>query len=215
MMIPEKILAQCHMYGVEAYPEEACGFIVGIREDQDSLETVLPMQNIMNELHEKDPEQFPRTSLDGYMIDPREQMILERSLKKEGKEIKVIYHSHPDVGAYFSEKDKEDAMWNGRARYPGITFLVCATTNGKPDGAILADFNENSGDFDITTILPVFIFNVCRIGGRYLWSYWNFAHHQIYSRMEKRRPSAGTRIFSFCSTSPSQGSTAKIVCPLQ
>ena len=59
----------------------------------------------MNELHEEDPEQYPRTARDGYMIDPREQMILERSLKKEGKEIKVIYHSHPDVGAYFSEKD--------------------------------------------------------------------------------------------------------------
>jgi len=154
MVIPENILAQCHIHGVEAYPEETCGFIVGNREDQDSLETVLPMRNIMNELHEEDPEQYPRTARDGYMIDPREQMILERSLKKEGKEIKVIYHSHPDVGAYFSEKDKEDAMWNGKARYPGVTFLVCATTKGKPDGAILADFNENSGDFDITPVLP-------------------------------------------------------------
>jgi len=154
MVIPENILAQCHMHGVEAYPEETCGFIVGNREDQDSLETVLPMRNIMNELHEEDPEQYPRTARDGYMIDPREQMILERSLRKEGKEIKVIYHSHPDVGAYFSEKDKEDAMWNGKARYPGVTFLVCATTKGKPDGAILADFNENSGDFDITPVLP-------------------------------------------------------------
>ena len=131
MVIPENILAQCHIHGVEAYPEETCGFIVGNREDQDSLETVLPMRNIMNELHEEDPEQYPRTARDGYMIDPREQMILERSLKKEGKEIKVIYHSHPDVGAYFSEKDKEDAMWNGKARYPGVTFLVCATTKGK------------------------------------------------------------------------------------
>ena len=56
------------------------------------------------------------------MIDPREQMILERSLKKEGKEIKVIYHSHPDVGAYFSEKDKEGAMWNGKRRW--VRFLI-------------------------------------------------------------------------------------------
>ena len=154
MVIPEKILHECHAHGVEAYPEETCGFILGNRDDPDSLETVLPMRNIMNELHEEDPEQYPRTARDGYMIDPREQMKLERSLKKEGKEIKVIYHSHPDVGAYFSEKDKEDALWNGKARYPGITFLVCATTNGKPDGAILADFNENTEDFEITTIPP-------------------------------------------------------------
>ncbi|MED5240903.1 MAG: PLP-dependent transferase [SAR324 cluster bacterium] len=152
MRIPEQILAECHAHGVEAYPEESCGFIVGNLDDAESLETVHPMRNIMNELHEKDPEQYPRTGRDGYMIDPREHMKLERSLKKEGKQIKVIYHSHPDVGAYFSEKDKEDALWNGNARYPGITFLVCATNQGKAGDAILVDFNTTESDFDITKI---------------------------------------------------------------
>ncbi|MGY8697393.1 MAG: Mov34/MPN/PAD-1 family protein, partial [bacterium] len=152
MRISEQILAECHAHGVEAYPEETCGFIVGNLDDAESLETVYPMRNIMNEMHREDPEQFPRTGRDGYMIDPREHMKLERSLKKAGKQIKVIYHSHPDVGAYFSEKDKEDALWNGNARYPGITFLVCATNKGKPGDAILADFNANGGDFDITEI---------------------------------------------------------------
>ena len=152
MEIPENILTECHEYGVAAYPEETCGFIIGNREVPDSLETVLPMRNIMNDLHEKDPAQYPRTARDGYVIDPLEQLKLERSLKKEGKEIKVIYHSHPDVGAYFSAKDKEDALWNGKARYPGVSFLVCGTTDGKPDGAIIADFNQDSGDFDITPV---------------------------------------------------------------
>ncbi len=152
MRIPEQILAECHAHGVEAYPEESCGFIVGNLDDAESLETVHPMRNIMNELHEEDPEQYPRTGRDGYMIDPREHLKLERSLKKEGKQIKVIYHSHPDVGAYFSEKDKEDALWNGNARYPGITFLVCATNQGKAGDAILADFNTTESDFDITKI---------------------------------------------------------------
>ncbi len=152
MRIPAQILAECHTHGVESYPEETCGFIVGNLDDGETLETVYQMHNIMTELHEEDPEQFPRTGRDGYMIDPREHMKLERSLKKAGKQIKVIYHSHPDVGAYFSEKDKEDALWNGNARYPGITFLVCATNQGKPGDAILADFNATSGDFDITEI---------------------------------------------------------------
>ena len=152
MQIPAQILAQCHAHGVEAYPEESCGFIVGKLDDTESLETVYPMRNIMNELHKEDPEQYPRTGRDGYMIDPREHMKLERSLKKAGKQIKVIYHSHPDVGAYFSEKDKEDALWNGNARYPGITFLVCATNQGKAGDAILADFNTTTSDFDISEI---------------------------------------------------------------
>ncbi len=110
------------------------------------------MRNIMNKVHKKDPLLFPRTALDGYMIDPYEHMKLERYLKKIGKKIKVIYHSHPDVGAYFSEKDKQDALWNGKARYPGISFLVCATNQGRPGNAILADFNVKKSDFDITKI---------------------------------------------------------------
>ena len=152
MRISKQILAECHAHGVEAYPEEACGFIVGNLDDTESLEAVYPMRNIINELHKEDPEKFQRTGRDGYVIDPHEHLKLERSLKKAGKQIRVIYHSHPDVGAYFSDKDKEDALWNGNARYPGITFLVCATNKGKPGEAILADFNANEGDFDIIEI---------------------------------------------------------------
>ncbi len=152
MEIQEDILAKCHSHGVKEYPEEACGFIIGIRGDPDSLETVWPMRNIMNELHEKDPDLYPRTAREAYLIDPLEQLKLERLLKKEGKEIKIIYHSHPDVGAYFSEKDKEDALWNGKARYPGVKFLVCGTTRGKPDGEIIVEFNQDKDDFEITQI---------------------------------------------------------------
>ena len=149
MRIPDEILTECHAHGVEAYPEESCGFIVGNLDDSESLETVYPMRNIMNKLHNEDPHQFPRTALDGYMIDPGEHIKLERYLKKIGKKIKVIYHSHPDVGAYFSEKDKEDALWNGNARYPGIYFLVCATNQGEPGNAIIANFNAKKSDFEI------------------------------------------------------------------
>ena len=152
MQIPEHILAECHAHGVEAYPEESCGFIVGNQDDAESLHSVYPMRNIMNEMNKEDPKQYPRTGSDGYMIDPYEHMKLERYLKIMGKKIKIIYHSHPDVGAYFSEKDKEDALWNGNARYPGIAFLVCATNKGKSGNAILADFNENEKDFDIIEI---------------------------------------------------------------
>ena len=52
MEIPEEILAECHAHGVDAYPEETCGFITGNLDDPNSLETVWPMRNIMNELHE-------------------------------------------------------------------------------------------------------------------------------------------------------------------
>ena len=88
MEIPEEILAECHAHGVDAYPEEPCGFITGDRDDPNSLETVWPMRNIMNELHEKDPAQYPRTARDGYVIDPLEQLNLNVPLKKWERKLK-------------------------------------------------------------------------------------------------------------------------------
>ena len=57
-----------------------------------------------------------------------------------------------DVGAYFSEKDTEDALWNGHPRYPGVFYLVCGILKGKQDGAILAEFNQEAKGFDCMTL---------------------------------------------------------------
>jgi len=152
MLIPEKILEKCHSYGMRDYPEETCGFIVGKKDVPESLEEIYPMKNIMNDMHHENPKKFPLTGKNGFMIAPLEQIKLERILSKKNQKIKIIYHSHPDVGAYFSTKDKEDALWNGKERFPGISFLVCATNQGKPGEAILAEFNTTKGDFEIKHI---------------------------------------------------------------
>ena len=33
MRIPDEILNECHAHGVDSYPEESCGFIVGNLND--------------------------------------------------------------------------------------------------------------------------------------------------------------------------------------
>ena len=150
--INQKILEQCYQHGLEAYPEEACGLISGSKENEGHLSEVHRMKNVMDEYHAKDPQLYPRTNKNAYTIDPREQMKLERCLKKEGKRVKIIYHSHPDVGAYFSETDHADALWNGDPRYPGISYLICGISKEALDGAILVTFNSTTGTFDITKI---------------------------------------------------------------
>ena len=152
MKIPERFLQQCFNHGIECYPEEACGFISGTQGEKGECVKVHPMGNIINRLHQQDPQNHPRTARDGYMIDPLKQIKLERELKESGHQIRVIYHSHPDVGAYFSEKDTEDALWNRHPRYPGVVYLVCGILKGKQDGAILAEFNQETKGFNCTTL---------------------------------------------------------------
>ncbi|MBF0280696.1 MAG: Mov34/MPN/PAD-1 family protein [SAR324 cluster bacterium] len=149
--ISREILDQCYSYGIEAYPEEACGMISGKIED-DQLEEVHPMKNLMDQYHAQDPELYPRNNRNAYMIEPIEQVKLERGLKKRQRRIKIIFHSHPDVGAYFSDKDKSDALWNGEPRQPNIQYLVCGIKNKQRDGAILATYSSEKKDFDVTRI---------------------------------------------------------------
>ena len=113
MEIPVDILEKCHAEGVAAYPEEACGFISGTSSDPDLLDAVWPMRNIMNDLHEKDPKLNPRTARDGYLIDPLEQLKLERLLKKKGKEIKVFTIAILMLELIFQKKTKRMLFGTG------------------------------------------------------------------------------------------------------
>ena len=58
-----------------------------VSSDPDLLDDVWPMRNIMNDLHEG-PKLNPRTARDGYLIDPLEQLKLERFLKKRERRSK-------------------------------------------------------------------------------------------------------------------------------
>ena len=125
MRIPSHLLKLCFAEGAARYPEEACGLLSGPSSEPEALAEFHPIANQLNRMHELDPVRYPRTARDGYYLDPMTLLKTERSLKERGWEVRVIFHSHPDVGAYFSEEDKQRALWDGRPVYPGVIYLVC------------------------------------------------------------------------------------------
>ncbi|MDH5753163.1 MAG: Mov34/MPN/PAD-1 family protein, partial [Deltaproteobacteria bacterium] len=141
LKIPTNLMEQCYAHGAEKYPDEACGVLSG-PEQSDQAEEFHIVDNIINMLHEKDPREFPRTARDGYVLDPARMMKLERELKARGHRVQAIFHSHVDVGAYFSEEDRARATWAGEPLLPGVSYLVCGIRQGRPDGAIIAYFDE-------------------------------------------------------------------------
>jgi len=52
-------------------------------------------------------------------------------MESDGYEVKVIYHSHIEAGAYFSETDKRNALIDGEPSYPTATYVVCSVQDGK------------------------------------------------------------------------------------
>ncbi len=112
----------------EADPErEVCGFLVR----RDGGLHVLPVPNAADRYHAADPARFPRTSRDSYLMDPKEQLRIHRELEAWGGEIVAIWHSHVEVGAYFSAKDRADAVVDGVQAVPGAEYLVLGVRGGR------------------------------------------------------------------------------------
>ena len=112
----------------QADPErEVCGFLV---RRQGELK-VVPVANAADRYHAVDPVRFPRTSRDSYLMEPKEQLRVHRELAESGGEIAAIWHSHVEVGAYFSDKDRADAVFEGQPTVPGAEYLVLSVRGGR------------------------------------------------------------------------------------
>jgi proteasome lid subunit RPN8/RPN11 len=112
----------------EADPaREVCGFVVS----RDGAQHVVPIPNVADRYHAADPERFPRTSRDSYLMDPKEQLRVHRELEAWGGEIVAVWHSHVEVGAYFSGKDRADAVVDGVQAVPGAEYLVLGVRGGR------------------------------------------------------------------------------------
>jgi [CysO sulfur-carrier protein]-S-L-cysteine hydrolase len=113
----------------EAQPDrEVCGFLV----HRDGRVFVEQISNAADRYHAAEPQHFPRSSRTSYLMDPREQLELYRRLDAEGGHIAVVWHSHVETGgAFFSAKDREDAVVDGVPVVPGADHLVLGLRGGQ------------------------------------------------------------------------------------
>ncbi|MFU8804636.1 MAG: Mov34/MPN/PAD-1 family protein [Bradymonadaceae bacterium] len=132
----------------QAYPSEGCGLVL---ELPDGGYRVQRCENLADKYHALDPESFPRTSREFYMINPMEFVRAE----ERGERVAVVFHSHPDVGDYFSPEDvaaavmpRESADEPLQPSYPGTNYLVVSVRSGQADHATLFEFNEKEERFD-------------------------------------------------------------------
>jgi [CysO sulfur-carrier protein]-S-L-cysteine hydrolase len=127
LVYPPEIVARLAAL-CEADPaREVCGFLVR----RDGALHVVQVPNVADRYHELDPARFPRTSRDAYLMDPKAQLRVHRELDAWGGEIVAVWHSHVEVGAYFSEKDRADAVVEGVQTVPGAEYLVLGVRGGR------------------------------------------------------------------------------------
>jgi [CysO sulfur-carrier protein]-S-L-cysteine hydrolase len=113
--------------------EESCGLLLGPVEESLLVDAVIPMENRANKLHRLDPETYPRTGRMYFDIDPLKFERAVREGEGNGRPVKVLYHSHLDVGAYFSETDAQAATMGGDAPSYDLAYLVTSVRAGVVD----------------------------------------------------------------------------------
>ncbi|WP_019869701.1 Mov34/MPN/PAD-1 family protein [Salinispora oceanensis] len=114
-------LARIFAAAVRAFPAEACGFVrrSGVRECENAVER----------RHADGSRTFDRTVTTGYAFTAADLLELARSLDTDDP-VLVIYHSHPNVGAYFSAEDQRYAVTDGSPTYPVDHLVVDVTPSG-------------------------------------------------------------------------------------
>src|SRR5207244_4350392 len=79
-------------------------------------------------------------------IDPADLLRIGR-LEGDGFSVAVIYHSHVDAGAYFSETDRRQALIGDEPLYPGAAYLVTSVMRGRVDSVAAFRWDAARGDF--------------------------------------------------------------------
>ncbi len=124
------------------YPAESCGVILA----RDGERLLIACRNVQNELHARDPGRHPRDARTAYYIDPSDLLKIGR-LEGEGYTVAVIYHSHIDAGAYFSDTDRRNALMGGEPTYPTATYVVTSVMSGRIDAMAAFRWDAASHDF--------------------------------------------------------------------
>ncbi|HEX2571061.1 MAG TPA: Mov34/MPN/PAD-1 family protein [Polyangia bacterium] len=140
-LLPPALLADIYAHAAAGYPEEVCGFILGPKDGP--LDEVRRCENRQNALHAEDPKTFPRDARTAYNIGPTDLLFLTKS-QRGGRPVRIIYHSHVNVGAYFSAEDRQAATFDGEPLYP-VDYLVVDIQQDGAHGAKL--FRFQAGDF--------------------------------------------------------------------
>lgn len=147
VVIPQNFIDQIRDQAEKAYPRECCGMLLGPAGKGGEISRIRSCQNVQDACHQKDPQNFPRTAQTAYFIDPRELLEIEKECRKNRESIRMIYHSHVNAGAYFSEEDKRIAALEGTPSYPGVDYLVVSVIENKAKDQQVFSWDETRKDF--------------------------------------------------------------------
>ena len=142
--VPMPLLTEIGRLAIAAFPAECCGWLSGPSATL-GVDTVRPCKNAQEEGDH--PTQDGRGADTAYVIAGDDLLALGKSIDSE-RPAKIIYHSHPNGRAYFSDTDRAVAAspWGDGPAYPVQQLVVGVLANTLVEAALYA-WSELAGDF--------------------------------------------------------------------
>ncbi len=142
--IPRASLVEIFNHARESFPDECCGWLTG---DKDSNEAggVRPAVNAYKpDIH---PTAQDRSAQTAFVISDDDLLDLNHTLDNDIRP-RIIYHSHPNGRAYFSETDRANAVdpWGDGPAYP-VQQIVVGIDGVRVVEARQFAWDDESGDF--------------------------------------------------------------------
>ena len=115
LKISEALAGRIRAHGVETYPHECCGAILG--RDGEAAREVLDLMPLANRRDDSPRNRFEVTSED--------VRLAEKTARAHNLELIGWYHSHPDAPARPSEYDREHA-------WPWYSYIIISVQSAQP-----------------------------------------------------------------------------------
>lgn len=134
-------------HGARDYPNECCGVLVGTTNGSEkTVREIVPLKNLRSDA-ERAQELLPldepgrESERNRYLVDPLEQLKVEKDARARHLEVLGYYHTHPDHPARPSTYDREHA-------WPWYSYVILSVEGGEPRELTSWVLSEDRSRFD-------------------------------------------------------------------
>ncbi len=115
LRISDALVRRIQAHGVETYPHECCGALLG--NDSETVREVVELVPLANRRNDSPRNRFE--------VTPGDVQMAEKKAKGLNLEVIGWYHSHPDAPARPSEFDREHA-------WPWYSYIIVSVQQREP-----------------------------------------------------------------------------------
>jgi proteasome lid subunit RPN8/RPN11 len=131
LQITQQQVEVIRRHGARDYPSECCGILLGHADgDRKEVTEVVPLENLRRDPGRAQallPLEAPgsESERNRFLIDPKDQMRVEKDARARRLDVLGYYHSHPDHPARPSSYDRDHA-------WPWYSYVIIAVERGEP-----------------------------------------------------------------------------------